>query len=94
MVSYPRFTRVTFGHTCTMSVIVMYKGTHLNKKLIMNLHVYLQIEIRIENNMSCIFNFFYFFGKIVIFISTEKMMLVYQSLLAICFVGKVCGSLS
>lgn len=85
MVSYPRFTRVTFGHTCTMSVIVMYKGTHLNKKLIMNLHVYLQIEVRIENNMSCIFYFFY---KIVIFISTEKMMLVYQSLLAICFVGK------
>lgn len=68
-----------------MSVIVMYKGTHLNKKLIMNLHVYLQIEVRIENNMSCIFNFF---CKIVIFISTEKMMLVYQSLLAICFVGK------
>lgn len=68
-----------------MSVIVMYKGTHLNKKLIMNLHVYLQIEVRIENNMSCIFYFFY---KIVIFISTEKMMLVYQSLLAICFVGK------
>lgn len=51
----------------------------------MNLHVYLQIEVRIENNMSCIFNFF---CKIVIFISTEKMMLVYQSLLAICFVGK------
>lgn len=85
MVSYPRFTRVTFGHTCTMSVIVMYKGTHLNRKLIMNLHVYLQIEVRIEINMSCIFNFF---CKIVIFISTEKMMLVYQSLLAICFVGK------
>lgn len=51
----------------------------------MNLHVYLQIEVRIENNMSCIFYFFY---KIVIFISTEKMMLVYPPLLAICFVGK------
>lgn len=54
----------------------------------MNLHVYLQIEVRIENNMSCIFNFFNFFCKIVIFISTEKMMLVYPPLLAICFVGK------
>lgn len=88
MVSYPRFTRVTFGHTCTMSVIVMFKGTHLNKKLKMKMHVYLQFEVRIKSNMSCIFNFPFFCCKIVIFISTEKMMLVYQSLLAICFVGK------